>query len=101
MMRNFGLDKEEEKADLGLDEGKLLRTINDPRFNEEIITPYVIINKTDMALIVKRLFEKKEASTGDATAPNVEELSAAQRRQQLINYYRLEEGQVIDYMVDY
>ena len=81
MMRNFGLDKDEEKADPGVDEGRLLRSINDPRFNEEIITPYVIINKTDMALIVKRLFERKEGSAGDARAPNAEELSAAQRRQ--------------------
>lgn len=27
--------------------------------DEEIITPYVIVNKTDLAIIVKRLFKKQ------------------------------------------
>ena len=32
----------------------------DPKFNEEIITPYVIVNKTDMMFYVKRMFEKEQ-----------------------------------------
>jgi hypothetical protein len=31
----------------------------DPKYYEEIITPYVIINKTDISFTIKRLFEKE------------------------------------------
>lgn len=56
MIKNFGLDDDDQPKD-----GKLfdeLKDALDPKFNEEIITPYVIVNKTDMTFIVKRLFEK-------------------------------------------
>ena len=29
--------------------------------NDEMITPYVIVNKTDLTVIVKRLFKKEDA----------------------------------------
>ena len=81
----------------------------DPNLNEEIITPYVIVNKTDMAFDVKRLYGRDRR---DAAVENkrryrqlLDEDSEAEanlhKRKCLINHYRLEQGQIIDYMVDY
>lgn len=59
MIKNFGLDDDDQAKDEGkVQEGHDGKDVSDPKFNEEIITPYVIVNKTDMAFIVKRLFEK-------------------------------------------
>jgi len=40
-------------------EPPLLKRDGDDFQDEEIITPYVIVNKTDLAIIVKRLFKKQ------------------------------------------
>jgi len=59
MIKNFGLDDDDQAKDDGkVQEGHDVKDVSDPKFNEEIITPYVIVNKTDMTFIVKRLFEK-------------------------------------------
>ena len=55
--------------------------------NEEIETPYVIINKTDIPFTVKRLFDREKKFTP--------------AKSQLVNYYKLDSGQVSEYMVDY
>ena len=33
--------------------------LSDPNLNEEVITPYVIVNKTDMTIIINRFIEKQ------------------------------------------
>lgn len=33
--------------------------LSDPNLNEEVITPYVIVNKTDMTIIIKSFIEKQ------------------------------------------
>ena len=59
MIKNFGLDDDDQAKDDGkVYEGHEVKDALDPKFNEEIITPYVIVNKTDMTFIVKRLFER-------------------------------------------
>ena len=65
----------------------------DTKLNEETITPYVIINKTDTPLIVKRLFERDRRDLAESRT--------FAQRSRLINYYKLEPGQVIEYMLDY
>lgn len=60
-MQAFGLNKKQARfSDSLKDEGGIMHTSNDPKLNEESITPYVIINKTDIPLIVKRLFEREK-----------------------------------------
>ena len=68
-------------------------TRQDPAFNEEIITPYVIVNKTDMSFQVKRLFEKDRRDQAIQNNRQYRKLLAEQncaeanlqKRKQLIN----------------
>ena len=84
----------------------------DYKFNEEIITPYILVNKTGMNLVIKRLIEKEKALhlQSKAAARSHQLLARHQSqylyqgqqfRKNLINVYRLKQGQIIDYMVDY
>lgn len=76
-------------------------TILDPKFNEEIITPYVMVNKTDMTLIIKRLVEKDRAlQLQQREHPNSKQYQNYAKKN-LVNIYKLQQGQIIDYMVDY
>ena len=81
----------------------------DPKFNEEIITPYVIVNKIDMPIIVKRLGKKDQKEENEEKIKKYKKLIQDKefqeanilKRRSLTTQYRLEEGQIIDYMVDY
>ena len=99
MIKNFGLDDDDQAKDDGkVQDGHEVKDASDPKFNEEIITPYVIVNKTDMTFIVKRLFEKDrrdlaiESYRRYKTHLNDQNEGEANlyKRKQLINYYRLE-----------
>lgn len=114
MMQNFGLEKlEKDKQDQSKlkDLGSLLHSSSDSKLNEESITPYVIINKTDCTFIVKRLFEKngKELFNQDNLKKMTKEQmltllkhqSSDVQKNRLINYFELKPGEIIEYMVDY
>ena len=98
MIQNFGLEQDEcEKSSSNSeDEGAKLINVNDPKLNEEKITPYVIINKTDTTFVVKRLFEKDKRDP-----EGFRRTETGTKKKQLVNYYVLEQGEIIDYMVDY
>ena len=74
--------------------------MTDPKFNEEIITPYVIVNKTDLSFYVKRLFEKerrdseiqKQRKYKQLIAEDKEIEANLHKRKCLVNQYRLEQG---------
>jgi len=70
----------------------------DPKFNEEIITPYVMVNKTDMTLTIKRLVEKERVQEMQLQRQKQSQCAA---KKNLVNVYKLKQGQIIDYMVDY
>lgn len=76
-------------------------TILDPKFNEEIITPYVMVNKTDMTLIIKRLVEKDRALQLQQRDHLNSKQNQNYAKKNLVNVYKLKQGQIIDYMVDY
>lgn len=72
----------------------------DPNLNEEIITPYVIVNKTDMAFDVKRLYGRDRRDAAVENKRRYRQLLAEEneveanlhKRKCLINHYRLEQG---------
>jgi len=72
--------------------------LTDPKFNEEIITPYVIVNKTDLSFYVKRLFEKDRRDSEIQKHRRYKELIAEEKeieanlhkRKCLVNQYKLE-----------
>ena len=74
-----------------------------------MITPYVLVNKTDLSIIVKRLFlrdrgdqEAQKIKRFDLLVDGGDEIEAnLQRKKCLINQYTLAQGEIIDYMVDY
>ena len=94
---------------------------------DEMITPYVIVNKTDLGLIVKRLFKKEQSEMqkyqdllqvqlqhdlidersmmlkSQIYSDQLEAINAEQnaRKKSLINMYKVSQGQIIDYMIDY
>lgn len=79
-------------------------TKSDPNCNEEIITPYVIVNKTDVAIVIKRLVDRDRPSTTAAHLLEERERGFSAKdygTQGTIDRYRLASGQIIDYMVDY
>jgi hypothetical protein len=95
--------------------------------SDEIITPYVIVNKTDICLVVKRLFKKEQGekqkyqellqvqlqhdlidkkgliSKSQIYSDQLDAIHAQSnaRKRSLINMYRVPQGQIIDYMIDY
>lgn len=106
-MRPFDLDESycHDQSEKLSDEEEVKNTIRnldtthtDPKFNEEIITPYVIVNKTDMAFFVKRLFEKDRRDIAIQNNQKYKRLLAEeneieanlQKRKCLINQYRLD-----------
>jgi hypothetical protein len=77
------LDNDEENNDLKAKMSQLHKrgygTSMDPKFNEEIITPYVIVNKTDMTFYVKRMFEKEQRDTETENEQRCRKLMAEER----------------------
>ena len=49
-----------KKVSTEFNEPPLIKRDIDDQLDEEMITPYVIVNKTDLAIIVKRLFKKQQ-----------------------------------------
>lgn len=65
-------------------------------FNEEVITPYVIVNKTDMAVIIKRFIDKQKQDKNKHIL-----LGQHKAEKTIVDKYVLEQGQITEYMIDY
>ena len=84
--------------------------------SHEIITPYVILNKIDIGISVFRLQKKKkgpkalgsrsqieESQVSDAEGAAVSTVQPSTQTQssKMQNIYKIKQGQIVDYMVDY